>query len=179
MRNLHNFIEQKHGKESWQLLWEWESLEIKDSDYRNHQRFTLRCISKDLIPDSVRLKSIINIKIAKQIVHRAERHLLQDRVKGINGILWDNAIKLDTWRSRLLSLVTTTTMEKCTDFINKVREFRFIKIRNRQVNKFNRLMGNKDREITAQPLANNNQSQAQSDPNKCLVNLSSTPCLMS
>ena len=92
--------------------------------------------------------------------------MLQDRVKGINGILWENAIKLDRCSSRLSSLVTTTTMEKCTDFINKVREFRFIKIRNRPGNKFNRLMGNKDRELTTQPLANNNWSQAQSNPNK-------------
>ena len=33
-------------------------------------------------------------------------------------------------RSRLSSL-GTTTMEKCTDSINKRREFRFIKIRDR------------------------------------------------
>ena len=41
-------------------------------------------------------------------------------------------------------MVTTTTSRKeCTDFINKVRESRFIKIRDRQINKFNRLLGNK------------------------------------
>ena len=57
------------------------------SDYRNHQRFTLRCLNKDLSPVSVRLKSTVNNKRAKQIIHRAERQLLQDRVKGINGIL--------------------------------------------------------------------------------------------
>ena len=62
-------------------------------------------------------------------------------------------------------------MGKCTDFINKVREFRFIKIRDRQVNKFNRLIRNKDRELTAQSLANNNQSQAQSSSNKWVVNI--------
>ena len=101
--------------------------------------------------------------------------MLQDIFKGINGILWDNVIKLDICRSRLFSIVTTTTMEKCTYFIKKVREFRFIKVRDRQVNKFNRLMGNKDRELTAQPLANNNQLQALSSPNKCVINLSSTP----
>ena len=78
MRNLHNFIEEKHGKESLHLLWEWVSLKIKDSDYRNHQRFTLRCISKDLIPVSVRLESTINGRRAKQIIHREERQLLQD-----------------------------------------------------------------------------------------------------
>ena len=58
----------------------------------------------------------------------------------------------------MLSLITTTTrttMEKCTDLINKVREFRFIKVRDRQINIFNKLKENKDRELTSQPPANN------------------------
>ena len=62
-------------------------------------------------------------------------------IKCINGILHENAIKLDRCRTRLLSIVTTTTMDKHRDFINKVRESRFIKIRDRQINKFNTLMG--------------------------------------
>ena len=36
-------------------------------------------------------------------------------------------------------------------------------------------MGNKDREVTAQPLVNNNQSQVPNNSNKWVVNLSSTP----
>ena len=88
------------------ILWEWESLEIKDSDYRNHLRFTFRCLSKDLIPVSVRLKSTVNTRRSKQIIYKAERQLLQDRVKEINDILWDNLIKLDRCRSRLSSKVT-------------------------------------------------------------------------
>ena len=113
----------------------------------------LRCISEDLIPVSVRLMSTSNSgsRRAKDIIHRTERQLLQDRVKGINGILHEHAIKLDRCRSRLLSLVTATTMDKCTDFINKVREYRFIKIRDKQVNKFNRLIGNIVRKLTTQP----------------------------
>ena len=92
------FIEEKHGKESLCLLQEWESLEIKYSDYRNHQRFTLRSISKDLITVSVRLKSTINSRRAKQIIHRTEKQLFQDRVRGVNGILWDNAHQ-QKWRN--------------------------------------------------------------------------------
>ena len=101
MRNLHNFMEEKHGKESLHLLCERERLEIIDSDYSNHWRFTLRCLSKDLIPVSVRPQTTINTRRARQIIHKAERQLLQDRVKGINGILWDNRIKFDRCRSRL------------------------------------------------------------------------------
>ena len=67
----------------------------------------------------------------------------------------------------MLSLVTTTTtMNRCTDFINKLREFRFIKIRDRGINKFNTLMGYKDRETTTQSPANNNQLQAPNNLNK-------------
>ena len=44
-------------------------------------------------------------------------------------------------KSRLFSIVTnTTTQQQCKEFIDKVREFTFIKVRDRQVNKFNRLM---------------------------------------
>ena len=66
MRILHNFIKEKHGKESLHLLWECESLQIKDSDYKNHCRFTFRCLSKDLISVSVKLKSTINIQFRSQ-----------------------------------------------------------------------------------------------------------------
>ena len=49
--------------------------------------------------------------------------------------------KIVASKSRLFSLVTnTTTRQKCKDFIDKVREFNFIKVRVRQVNKFNRLI---------------------------------------
>ena len=66
-------------------------------------------------------------------------------------------------------------MEKCTNFIKKVRESRFIKVRDRQVNKLNRLMGkDKERELTTQPLANTTQLQAQSNPTKWEINFSST-----
>ena len=95
-------MEEKHGKESLHLLWEWESLQIKDSDYRNHHRFTLRCLSKDLILVSVRFKSTINTRRAKPIIHKAERQLPQDSIKAINCIPWDSTFRLDRCRSRFV-----------------------------------------------------------------------------
>ena len=90
--------------------------------YKNHGRFTLRCIGKDLLPVSVRLKSTSNngSRRAREKICKTEKQLLQDRIKCINGILHENAIKLDRSRSRLLSIVTIT-MDKCADFIKKVR----------------------------------------------------------
>ena len=62
-------------------------------------------------------------------------------------------------------------MEKCTNFINKVRESRFTKVRDRQVNKFNRLIGkDKDQDITAQSLANSTQLPFQNNTYKWAIN---------
>ena len=48
-------------------------LEYKMADFENHQRFSLRCLSKDIIPVSVRIKSNIKTPKGKHIVRKAER----------------------------------------------------------------------------------------------------------
>ena len=93
----------------------------------------------------------------------------------------------------MFSFITTSTIQlKCIQFINNVREFRFIKVRDRQVNKFNRLankINNSDRsnnstqstssgnQVQASYSTNNgnNQSQSGYSTNKWVVNLSKTP----
>ena len=73
-------------------------------------------------------------------MRKAEKYLLQVRVKSINSILGDNTKKIELGRSKLVSLVSATFMDKCQQFINKVSELRFHKIQERQINKFNRLL---------------------------------------
>ena len=61
-----------------------------------------------------------------------------------------------------MSLVTTTTQGKCIEFINKVREDRFNKIKESQVSKFNRLVNKtskQDRGASASCSNYSNQSQ--------------------
>ena len=71
----------------------------------------LRCISKGAIPISVRLGSTRKdiTKKAWEIINKAEKQLLQERVRYINVILENNGMTLENSRSRLLSLVTTMT----------------------------------------------------------------------
>ena len=165
MRNQHKIIQGKHGLEALKELQQWEKCVIKESNYKIHRIFTLRCLNKGIILVNVRLGSTRKdiTKKAREIIYKVEKQLLQERVRYINVILDNNGKKLETSRSRLLSLVTTTTTYgKCTEFINNVRENRFIKIRERQVSKFNRLINkpsNKDRDFSAQPNSNLRQSQ--------------------
>ena len=101
--------------------------------------------------------------MARAIINRAERQLLQERVRSINTILLDNGGRTATSRSRF-SLVTTSTIQLyCNEFINKVRESRFILVRDRQVNKFNRLankINSRDKiNNSAQSTSSGNQAQ--------------------
>ena len=140
MRNLHNILSDKCGIEALHLLREWDMLQVKDSDYRNHHRFTFRCISQGIIPVTFRLQTIVKSEEAMKIIRKAESHLVHARVKSINSFLDNNNKQLDRCRSQIASIVTTKTMEECQNLINRVREFRHLKIRDRQINKFNRLV---------------------------------------
>ena len=135
---------------------------------------------------------------ARNIIQRAEKQLLQERVKCINAIHQDNQGRIADSKSRLFSLLTnTTTQQKCTEFIDKVREFNFIKVRDREVNTFNRLRyKNKskpevrqqnaqsidNRNSQVQVLTSNSHSQGSNTNshvtnhvNKWVINLSSIP----
>ena len=92
MRNLHQIILQEYGLETLCLYRDWERLWLRASNYKNHRIFTLRCIHKELIPVSIKLKSTLKTEKVKKIVRKAEKDLLQARVKAINSIL-DNIAK--------------------------------------------------------------------------------------
>ena len=111
----------------------------------------------------------------------------------MNTILLDNEGRIAASRSGLFSLVTTTTIQsRCIEFIKKVRESRFIMFRDRQVNKFNRLINknnSRDRnnnstqstingnqvQDTYSTNNGNNHSQSSNTTSKWVVNLSNTP----
>ena len=133
--------------EALHLLRDWEKFQIRDCNYRNHRIFTLRCISKGIIPVSIRLKTSIQTEKARKIIRKAERDLLQARVKSINCLLGYNAKQRDLWRSKLVSIIFQHFYEKCQELIDKVSEFRHFKVKQRQINKCNRLI-QKEENIT-------------------------------
>ena len=130
------------------LFKDWERFKLRDINCRNHRIFTLKCISNELVPVILRLKTTLKTEKARKITRKVEKDLLQARVKSINGILGDNTKQTELSRSKLASTVSTTIMDKCQQFIDKVSELRFLKIKERQVNKFNRLLLKKQGNIT-------------------------------
>ena len=129
MRNLHKIILEQHGREAMYLFKDWKRFQLRDCYYRNCRIFTLKCISNESVPVSLRLTTTIKTERARKIIRKAEKDLLQVRVKSINSILGDNAKQRELSRSKLVSLVSTSTIEKCQQFIDKVSGLRLFQIK--------------------------------------------------
>ena len=124
------------------------------ADYRNHRQFTLRCIKASITPVSCKLKTPPSFRSSKsyQIIHKAEKQLLYECIRNINGIL----AMLDKQRTDqyskfkgILSNQTTNRdpisvsdtpcdqiLDRARLFINRIKEHRHDKIKARQQNKF-------------------------------------------
>ena len=164
MRNLHLIILQEFGIEARHLFREWERLQLRSSDYKNHRIFSLRCIHQQLIPVSIKLKSTLDTPKARQIIRKAEKDLLQARVKAINNILDQVDRQIQDCRAKLASIIMAERLEECQGFINKVSELRFNKVKQRQINKLNHLVSKKEGNIAIAIANNNINRQVQSPP---------------
>ena len=145
MRNLHQILLQDYGVEAWHLFRDWERLWLRASDYKNHRIFTLRCFHKDLIPVSIKLKSFLNTVKDRHIIRKAEKDLLQARVKAINSILVNVTKQTEECRTQLASIISAQRLRECQGFVDKVSEIRFTKVRQRQLNKINILINQNGR----------------------------------
>ena len=148
MRNLHQILLQEYGIEAWCLFRDWERLRLRASDYKNHRIFTLKCLHKELIPVSIKLKSTWKTEKARKIIRKAEKDLLQARIKAINSILHNVAKQTEECRSQLASIISAQRLRECQGFIDKVDEIRFTKVKQRQLNKYNILLNKKEGNIT-------------------------------
>ena len=157
MRNLHQILLQEDGVEAWHLFRLWEKLWLRASEYKIHRIFTLGCLHNDLIPTSIKLKSTLKSARANKILRKAEKELLQTRVKSINYILDNTSQQLEEYRSQLASIISAQRIRECQDFIDKVGEIRFDKVKQRQLNKFNLLIKRKEGNITRSNNTNSNK----------------------
>ena len=87
MRRLPNIIEHVFGKDALELYRKLGRTVLKISNYKNHRRFSLRCLSKVVIPVSLKLKNNIITYKSECIIYQAEKKLLNERIKNINNTI--------------------------------------------------------------------------------------------
>ena len=94
MRKLQQHLERELGKERVILVQQWEHLVKEMGDYGNHRRFLCRFLSAGITPGSIRLKNILRMSRSFEIIRKAEKHLLNQRISAIN-----NTISTRSWES--------------------------------------------------------------------------------
>ena len=127
----------------WKILANGKIYEKKMADFANHRRFTLGCLAEDLVLVSICLKQNIKTPKGLQIIKKAERALLNERVRSINNTL--NMLKSlrDACMNKLERGINEECMTRCKEFIEVRRENHHHKTLKRQKDKFNKLLHNK------------------------------------
>ena len=115
MRNIHAKLISEYGQESVRILRQWEKLEMKMVDFQNHRRFTLRCLSKGITQVSIKLKSTVKTPKGIYIVRKAERMLMNERIRSINNTITMFKWQIDTCINSLGSSIGVEAMENVID----------------------------------------------------------------
>ena len=116
---------------------------MKMADFSNHRRFSLRCLSKGLIPTSIKLRSNIRTPKGQHIIYKAEKSLLNERIRNINNTIAMLKFQVDTCTNLLETNLDRKSMEECCRFIESKREKRHFQTMERQIGKFERLQKQK------------------------------------
>ena len=132
-------IKSEYGKEGVSNLRWWEKLEMKMADFKNPRRFTLRCLCQGLVPVSIKPKSTVKTPKGTYIVRKAEKMLMNERVRAINKSITMFNCQIDTCINNLEKLLEKEVLEECHRFIVERREKRHIQTQKRQIEKFKRL----------------------------------------
>ena len=148
------------------------------ADFQNHRRFSLRCLKRDVIPVSIRLKTNIKTIRGLEIIRKTERKLLNECIRSINNSLelymYERGSIIQQLEERLGQ---SNLLEECQDFINRVIECRHQRVMTRQKRKFELLCqcktggcSNKEDHVDGAQTSDTNSPYS-----KWVINLSDTP----
>ena len=127
--NLFSFLRDKYGGDNVELLRYWDITVKKMVDYRNHRRFTLRCIKLGITPASCWIRNPLKIWKSYHIIHKAKKLLLYEIKRNINKILYMYENKKAEHYSKPRSLIQDQDISKCILLFNKIKEYRHNKIK--------------------------------------------------
>ena len=112
MRNLHQILSTRVQVRGTVLVQRLGKIVAQGFNYKNHRIFTLRCLHKELITVSIKLKSTLKTEKARKIIRKTEKDLLQARIKAINSILDNIAKQTEECRSQLPSIISAQRLKR-------------------------------------------------------------------
>ena len=97
-------------------------------------------MNKGVVSVSLRLKNLITSQRGKDIIHKAEIKLLNERVKNFNSTIeWlENGRYM--YQNQLKHLVNKAIWDLCLAEMYRVKELRHVQVMRRQISKFEKLL---------------------------------------
>ncbi len=166
------------GKDCLKLVKDFERTARKLANYRNHLRFSLRCLHADVIPRSIQLTSNIKGSRAEKIIHNTELMLLSERIRQINFTIKNLNNKKEEILSNLRTQLPRETLDRVTEFTERAQLAEHVKGKTRQVAKFGRLACSNEPTGRADLDKNWRSSEDKTSPNqkdRWVKNLSDRP----
>ena len=111
-------------------------IECKMADFKNHRGFSLRWLKQDIIPVSIRMKTNVKTPRGLYIVKRAEKTLLNKRIRSVNNTINMLKMQINTCMEQLKTCLEERVMKECKLFINNKRESRCNSTLVRKLHKF-------------------------------------------
>ena len=138
--NIHAVILRQHGREVLKEVRKSEKLQQKRARWNNHRHFNLRCYNNNVAPTSIQIKSPVKGKKADKIIRKAERQLLQERIRQCEYTLKridDDLQKKQEW---INSKTEPELSNRITDALTHAHETEFERCKQRHRTKFEKLM---------------------------------------
>ncbi|XP_072030550.1 uncharacterized protein [Amphiura filiformis] len=144
--NIHSYILHEFGSDCLRLLRELEKTSLKLTRFRNHLPFNQTCFNIHVTPKYLRLpSSVVKGYRADNIIKRAERSLLNERIRQTNFTLDILKEKHRIVEGKLRGELPEVAWKRMTEFINQVEGREQEEVKTRQIRKHKQLVSEKEK----------------------------------
>ena len=141
--NLFSKVRTNYGQSTVKIIREWDKSARKLARNRNHLVFNLRCKDEEICPSSLKIKCPIKTKTAEDIVLKARKDLLRERIRITQHTVSGLVDECDSIEDKLKTVVPQDLAAEVKEFVNRSREREFIKTRDRHQEKLEKLINKK------------------------------------
>ena len=156
---MHSKILSQHGRDALKILRKTERIGAKVAHWSNHRAFNLRCVKSGVIPPSVRLFSNVEGEAARNILKKAEKSLLEVRLRHCIFTLRKLEIEEENSLSELSMKLPEPELAASRNFLAQRKQHTFEAVRQRQKDKFARFLEAERRPTTKAETKKRNQIQ--------------------
>ena len=141
--NLFKQVRTNYGQNTVKIIREWDKNGRKLARNRNHLIFNLRCKDEEVCPPSLQIKCPIKTKTAQDIVIKARKDLLRERIRITQNKVNQLAENIDSHKDRIKNVLPQELASQVEGFIKRSGEREFNKTKTRHQGKLEKLISRK------------------------------------